>query len=168
MLSYTGGGHYVTVGPTEYIGDTDIIHIPAGFATDLATVPRIFWALLPPHGAYEKAAVLHDYLCVELASCHRTDRVPQVNARDTDGLFRRVMREADTAARRAGNRKGRIGPVTRWAMWTGVRWGALANPARRDGWWRDAPTVLGITGAGIAATVTAVRAADRLAHRIVR
>ncbi len=27
-------------------------------------------------------------------------------------------------------------------MWTGVRWGALANPVRRPGWVRDAPAVL--------------------------
>lgn len=26
----------------------DVIEVPVGFVTDLATVPRIFWSLLPP------------------------------------------------------------------------------------------------------------------------
>lgn len=29
---------------------------------DLASVPRIFWTLLPPDGKYAKAAIIHDYL----------------------------------------------------------------------------------------------------------
>ncbi|EDJ8985700.1 phage tail protein, partial [Salmonella enterica subsp. diarizonae] len=33
-----------------YLSDdeSDVIEVPAGFITDLATVPRIFWMLLPP------------------------------------------------------------------------------------------------------------------------
>jgi len=34
---------------------------PQGFVTDLASIPRIFWWLLPPFGKYGKAAVLHDW-----------------------------------------------------------------------------------------------------------
>lgn len=41
---------------------SDIISVPAGFITDLATVPRIFWILLPPDGKYAKAAIIHDYM----------------------------------------------------------------------------------------------------------
>lgn len=42
--------------------DSDVIEVPAGFVTDLASVPRIFWTLLPPDGKYAKAAIIHDYL----------------------------------------------------------------------------------------------------------
>ena len=42
--------------------DGDIIKVPAGFVTDLASVPRIFWNILPPFGVYDRAAVLHDWL----------------------------------------------------------------------------------------------------------
>ncbi|EEC0864570.1 DUF1353 domain-containing protein [Salmonella enterica subsp. enterica] len=42
--------------------NSDVISVPAGFVTDLASVPRIFWALLPPDGKYAKAAIIHDYL----------------------------------------------------------------------------------------------------------
>ncbi|EBL9832047.1 phage tail protein [Salmonella enterica] len=47
-----------------YLSDdeSDVISVPAGFVTDLATVPRIFWVLLPPDGKYAKAAIIHDYL----------------------------------------------------------------------------------------------------------
>ncbi|EEG7362757.1 DUF1353 domain-containing protein [Salmonella enterica] len=50
-----------------YLSDNenDVIEVPAGFVTDLATIPRIFWILLPPDGKYAKAAkaaIIHDYL----------------------------------------------------------------------------------------------------------
>ncbi|EBD4871246.1 DUF1353 domain-containing protein [Salmonella enterica subsp. enterica serovar Poona] len=42
--------------------NSDVISVPAGFITDLASVPRIFWTLLPPDGKYANAAIIHDYL----------------------------------------------------------------------------------------------------------
>lgn len=36
--------------------------VRAGFQTDLASIPRVFWSILPPFGRYTAAAVLHDYL----------------------------------------------------------------------------------------------------------
>lgn len=133
VLMYQGLGQYRTVGPTVYVGSTDVIQIPDGFQTDLASVPRIFWSVLPPDGTYERAAVVHDWHCVHLAAgdC-------RISSRDTDGLFRRMARE------------GGAGLVTRWLLWVGVRWGALLNPHRRPGWLRDAPLVVGITVAVLA------------------
>lgn len=60
-------GHYKwrVYEPFEfYLSDdnSDIISVPAGFITDLATIPRIFWSLMPPDGKYAKAAIIHDYL----------------------------------------------------------------------------------------------------------
>lgn len=53
------------VEPFEYhVGSKDsdeVITIPAGFTTDFASVPRLFWSILPPWGKYGKAAVVHDY-----------------------------------------------------------------------------------------------------------
>lgn len=47
-----------------YLSDdnSDVISVPAGFVTDLATVPCIFWSVMPPDGKYAKAAIIHDYL----------------------------------------------------------------------------------------------------------
>jgi hypothetical protein len=157
-LDYLWRGIYATKKPADYVGERDVIHIPGGFETDLASVPRVFWALLPPQGAYEKAAVLHDHLCVELSRCHRTGGTPQVDAVDTDGLFRRVMREEDG-----------VPNVVAWIMWTGVRWGALFNPARRAGWWqwRSSIPTIGITAALAAALYYAIRALDHVAHSVL-
>ncbi|SNR33207.1 DUF1353 domain-containing protein [Blastococcus mobilis] len=156
VLCYRGAGQYATVGPTEYVGEDDVLHIPSDFPTDLASVPRLFWTLIPPTGAYEKAAVLHDWLCVQLARARSTGGRAPVTARDTDGLFRRVMRE------------GQVGFVTRWLMWVGVRWGALANPARRAGWWRDAPLVLLLTAIGLAIVVAGMWGAHLAVDQLLR
>lgn len=40
----------------------DVISVPAGYVTDLASVPRILWAIFPPHGRYAKAAIIHDWM----------------------------------------------------------------------------------------------------------
>lgn len=53
------------VEPFEFwLTDTpdDVIRVPAGYVTDLASVPRILWSVFPPHGRYAKAAIIHDWL----------------------------------------------------------------------------------------------------------
>lgn len=110
----------------------DLIAIPAGFKTDLASVPRFLSWLTPIAGVHNRAAILHDWNCVQLARFWRLryeDEVPRINSNDTDGLFLRCLREAGVHTYR------------RRAYWVGVRYGALANPARREGWWKTAPQV---------------------------
>jgi hypothetical protein len=41
---------------------TDSITVPKGFVTDLASIPRWAWDILPPDGPWAKAAVVHDFL----------------------------------------------------------------------------------------------------------
>ncbi len=52
--------------PFEYhVGSKEsdeIIEVPSGFITDFASIPRIFWNILPPAGKYGKAAIIHDWL----------------------------------------------------------------------------------------------------------
>ena len=38
------------------------VTVPAGFVTDLASIPREFWSLLPRDARYMPAAIVHDYL----------------------------------------------------------------------------------------------------------
>jgi Protein of unknown function (DUF1353) len=113
--------------PLVYRGRRDTFTVPAGFRTDFASVPRVVVWLIPRLGRYTLAAVLHDWLVTEGL------RTGAVSPRDADGLFRRVMREQGVPI------------VRRWLMWTGVRLGALTDPARRRGWWVTAPRVLAIT-----------------------
>lgn len=50
---------------TYHVGskyNKNIISVPAGFVTDFASIPWIFWTFLPYWGKYGKAAVIHDYL----------------------------------------------------------------------------------------------------------
>lgn len=42
------------------------VAIPAQYLTDGASVPPLFWSLLPPWGRYGQAAVVHDWLCEHL------------------------------------------------------------------------------------------------------
>uniref|UniRef100_A0A6H1ZSQ1 DUF1353 domain-containing protein n=1 Tax=viral metagenome TaxID=1070528 RepID=A0A6H1ZSQ1_9ZZZZ len=60
------GRTWKLVEPFRYhIGDRNsenIITIPEGFVTDFASVPSIFWTLIPPYGKWGKAAVVHDFL----------------------------------------------------------------------------------------------------------
>ena len=39
------------------------IVVPAGFVTDLASIPRIFRSIIPQNGKHRLAAIVHDYLC---------------------------------------------------------------------------------------------------------
>jgi hypothetical protein len=59
--------NWIVLEPVVYvIGDTsDRIVVPAGFVTDLASIPRAFWGppfYLTPAGQYGRAAIIHDYL----------------------------------------------------------------------------------------------------------
>ena len=59
------GRRWRLVEPFEYRIDDDPLHkitVPKGFVTDFASIPRVFWRLLPPWGRYGKAAVIHDWL----------------------------------------------------------------------------------------------------------
>lgn len=59
---------YFTLGPIgwepegEQASHYELVSVPPGFVTDFASIPRIFWSLLPPDGPYCYAAIIHDYL----------------------------------------------------------------------------------------------------------
>lgn len=56
--------------------------VPKGFETDLASVPRAAWSIIPPMGRYTNAAILHDSLYAE--------RV--VSKKEADKVFLEAMR----------------------------------------------------------------------------
>lgn len=80
------------------------IHVPLGFTTDFASIPRFFWRWLPPTGEYGKAAVIHDFL-YQYAD---VDGVPVTKAY-ADAVFRRAM--ADLG----------VGTIRRNIMYAAVR-----------------------------------------------
>ena len=128
--------------------EDDTFTVPVGFVTDFATVPRFLIWKVRPYGPYTRAAVLHDWLLVELAKwAHEwstdagrdpdnPDRVkwPPATSRETDGIFRRAMEDLG------------VSWLTRWQMWAAVRLASCFNSRRSYGrhFWRDAPAVFGI------------------------
>jgi hypothetical protein len=80
------------------------IEVPIGFTTDFASIPKLFWNLLPPDGKYGRAAVVHDYLY------------------STEGLSGEFTREqCDRIFLEAMTDLG-VGPITRLLMFRAVRW----------------------------------------------
>lgn len=43
-------------------GSGDVVNVEIGFMTDFASIPRVFWIVLPKWGKYGNAAVVHDWL----------------------------------------------------------------------------------------------------------
>lgn len=95
---------FTLTAPLTYYSDvTPTIVVPTGFKTDLASIPRGLWNILPPVGKYDRAAVLHDFL-YQLApnGCSRSF---------ADGVLKEAMEVAG------------VGGFARWAIYTGIRAG---------------------------------------------
>jgi len=87
--------------------------VPAGFVTDLASVPSVLWGVIASYGRQTLPAVLHD----TLYAAARTARATRA---------RRLRRLADTLFRATLRATG-AGPVQEWLMWAGVR--GFGSPA---------------------------------------
>ena len=65
-MEIIGAHQFRLIAPLEYhVGaypSTEVITVPVGFVTDFASIPQALWSILPPYGAYAKAAIVHDYL----------------------------------------------------------------------------------------------------------
>ncbi len=133
-LRHQPGAFYLTLAPLPYFGARDAWTVPAGFRTDLTSVPRPFRWLIDVGGDHAPAAVLHDYLTrpqsIDLPErrnpfvpAHNVYR-PPVNRSDADGIFRRVLRELGVSAPR------------RLCMWSAVRVGCRMQDATCSDWWR--------------------------------
>ncbi len=60
----------------------DRIIVPRGFITDCASIPRVFWSVLPPFGRYAPASWVHDYLYVS----------QERSRSEADYIFREAMK----------------------------------------------------------------------------
>jgi len=52
-------------------GGGQTVLVPRGFVTNLASTPRILWCLFPPFGRWNRAAIVHDFLCTKVDTCSR-------------------------------------------------------------------------------------------------
>ncbi len=145
-LRHMPGSYYLTLAPFPYAGARDEWTVPAGFRTDLTSVPRPFRWLIDVGGDHAPAAVLHDYLTRSDWRCRfcwrpltelsdddddpavhghepRVADLPPVSRSDADGIFRRVLHELGVSAPR------------RWLMWAGVRIGCGMQGATPQDWY---------------------------------
>lgn len=101
LLPFGDGQDSVLVAPLQYqIGRSQfVITVPAGFVTDFASTPRAIWAILPPSGRYQLAAVVHDFLYWD-QGCTREQ---------ADDLLRAAMAESQ------------VRPTERDLIWQAVR-----------------------------------------------
>lgn len=71
------------------------VEVPIYFRTDFASVPRVFWRVIPPVGLYGKAAVVHDYLCEHGTAWQKGDSgnwsFYAVSRKEADQIFRDAM-----------------------------------------------------------------------------
>lgn len=66
--------------------DLGFIDVEAGFDTDYASVPRIFWSIYPPDGSYTEAAVIHDALY-----WYQSVHGRPITRKQADGVFLEAM-----------------------------------------------------------------------------
>jgi hypothetical protein len=59
------------------------VEVPSGFVSDFASIPKIFWSILPRNGEYLYAALIHDFL-------YWTQMRPKATA---DDIFRLAMQD---------------------------------------------------------------------------
>ncbi|MFX4223515.1 MAG: DUF1353 domain-containing protein [Thalassobaculum sp.] len=83
------------------------IRVPAGFTTDLASIPWFGRWYVSVDGDHTKAAVVHDFLYT-LASARDFPDLPR---RDADRVFREALRLRG------------VGPIKTWIMYAAVRIG---------------------------------------------
>lgn len=61
-LTRGGRSLWIVDAPLAYDDGANRITVPVGLITDLASIPRGGWNVLPPDGPWAKAAVIHDFL----------------------------------------------------------------------------------------------------------
>ena len=111
----------------------DMVHsieVPKGFVTDLASIPRWGWIILPPDGPWVKAAIIHDYLYATGGT-----GVWKGHDRSIDRPADYSRKEADEILREAMENRG-VGPIRRTIIYLAVRIGGSR------GWSRPKPRTL--------------------------
>jgi hypothetical protein len=131
---------YFTTGPIGWSPDPGqqgpaAVEVPKGFVTDFASIPRVFWSLLPTDGNYVYSAIIHDYLYwTQEGKREDADRVLQLSMGDfkvnalTSATIHSAVRlgggfawESNRKLKEAGERRMLKrypdDPIIRWIDW---------------------------------------------------
>jgi hypothetical protein len=91
------------------IEDDTWVYVPAGYLSDGASVPRVFWELIPPWGPYGQAAVVHDMLC-EYLTVFKGDGTPvSITRKHADNILKEAMLALG------------VPNIERWAIYNAVK-----------------------------------------------
>jgi hypothetical protein len=105
------GRSFLLLEPYEYYltepgGET--ITVPAGYVTDFASVPKLFWTFgIDPFGKPARAALIHDFLYSYAGSC----KTPPYTKKEADRIFYDAMGVLG------------VNGFKRWIMWKAVQAG---------------------------------------------
>lgn len=101
-----------------YLGSGELICVPTGFITDLASVPRLLWPIVNPTGSrISRGAVIHDFLY------RSAEMRKKYNRRDADRIIRNAIKAAGGPSSRA------------FIVWAALRlfaWYAWYKGGKRD------------------------------------
>jgi hypothetical protein len=104
--------HWQLLAPLTWTGPDWTITVPDGFVTDFASLPRPLWVLWPRSGAWNPAAVVHDFEC----------RVRFRPSREVHGRIRETLAACG------------VGWLTRQVLYLGVsQFGPTWNTIRLSG-----------------------------------
>ncbi len=101
-----------------------VITVPAGFVTDLASIPRPIWSFFPPDGPWVKGAIIHDFLYYtqgtgEWYGRDGIDRPEPYTRAESDWILNEAMLDLQ------------IGAWARFVIYTAVRLGGWIGWARK-------------------------------------
>jgi hypothetical protein len=98
----------------------ELIVVPPGFVTDLASVPRFVWSFYPPDGPWAKAAIIHDFLYFTRGTGVWHDEVGITRDRPYS------RKEADDILKEAMADR-RVGRWEQFVIWASVRLGGAGG-----------------------------------------
>ena len=111
------------------VTNKNVVSVPKGYITDLASVPRFCWAFIAPFDV-ARAAVVHDILYEKINTAYKGEKILTKHDREkyrkvADDLFKEGMESA-------------VPPVPKWKIWAAYnavrvfgRWAINSSAPRR-------------------------------------
>ena len=111
------------------VTNKNVVSVPKGYITDLASVPRFCWAFIAPFDV-ARAAVVHDILYEKINTAYKGEKILTKHDREryrtvADDVFKEGMEAA-------------VPPVPKWKIWAAYnavrvfgRWAINSSAPRR-------------------------------------
>ena len=111
------------------VTNKNVVSVPKGYITDLASVPRFCWAFIAPFDV-ARAAVVHDILYEKINTAYKGEKILTKHARE------RYRKVADDGFKEG--MESAVPPVPKWKIWAAYnavrvfgRWAINSSAPRR-------------------------------------